>query len=66
MTPRLRRGPSYPEGMEQRAPADDTADLVSALEVIEAQPLASRADAYEALHDSLSRRLETVPPASHP
>lgn len=51
--------------MEQTAP-DDTADLVSALEVIEAQPLASRADAYEALHDALSRRLETGPSASRP
>ncbi|GAA1948301.1 hypothetical protein [Microbacterium deminutum] len=40
---------------------DEAADLLSRLEVIEAQPLATRADAYDALHDALSRRLETGP-----
>lgn len=36
-------------------------DLLSALEVIEEQPLAERASAYAALHDELSRRLESGP-----
>ncbi|MFT4214163.1 MAG: hypothetical protein QM622_05235 [Microbacterium sp.] len=36
-------------------------DLLSALEVIEAQPLAERAAAYGALHDELTRRLESAP-----
>lgn len=33
-------------------------DLLSAIEVIEQQPLAERATAYGALHDELARRLE--------
>lgn len=37
-------------------------DLLSAIEVIEGQPLAERAAAYEALQDALARRLETEPP----
>lgn len=43
------------------AQADDTADLLSTLEVIEAQPLATRAEAYDTLHDALAHRLETTP-----
>lgn len=39
-------------------PADE---LISRLRVIEAQPLAERADAYAALHDELARRLESDP-----
>lgn len=39
----------------------DPGDLLSTLEVIEAQPLATRADAYEALHDALARQLEAAP-----
>ncbi|GAB2839491.1 hypothetical protein ACFQ0P_12515 [Microbacterium insulae] len=39
----------------------DPGDLLSTLEVIEAQPLVTRADAYEALHDTLARRLEAAP-----
>ena len=31
--------------------------------MIEAQPLATRAEAYDALHDTLARRLESGPPA---
>lgn len=42
-------------------PDDGTADLLSALEVIEAQPLATRAEAYNGLHDTLARRLEAAP-----
>lgn len=33
-------------------------DLVSALEIIESQPLADRAGGYARLHDDLARRLE--------
>lgn len=36
-------------------------DLLSALEVIEGQPLSERAAAYAALHDELARRLESGP-----
>ena len=36
-------------------------DLLSALEVIEEQPLAERAAAYANLHDDLARRLESGP-----
>ncbi|MFB8386985.1 hypothetical protein ACFC3F_07585 [Microbacterium sp. NPDC055910] len=45
--------------MEESAAIEDASDLLSSLEVIEAQPLASRAAAYASLHDSLSRRLDT-------
>jgi hypothetical protein len=40
-------------------------DLLSTLEVIEEQPLAERAAAYAALHDELSRRLESGPRDTH-
>ena len=43
---------------------DETGDLLSTLEVIEAQPLATRAEAYDALHDTLARRLEATPGAT--
>jgi hypothetical protein len=36
-----------------------TDGLWSRLRLIEGQPLADRADAYSALHDDLSRRLES-------
>ncbi|MBB6391575.1 hypothetical protein [Microbacterium thalassium] len=39
----------------------DRTDLVSELEVIESQPIARRAEGYEALHDALARRLESGP-----
>ena len=53
---------TYPEGMDETGPQDEEQDdLLSKLEVIEAQPLASRADAYEGLHDALARRLESGP-----
>lgn len=42
----------------------DSDDLVSMLEVIEGQPLAGRAAAYESVHDSLARRLESGPAAT--
>ena len=40
---------------------DEHGDLLSTLEVIEAQPLATRAEAYDTLHDTLARRLEATP-----
>ncbi|QKJ19763.1 hypothetical protein [Microbacterium hominis] len=43
--------------------ADETDDLLSALEVIEEQPLADRAAAYASLHDEFARRLESAPGA---
>lgn len=39
----------------------EPSDLLSELEVIEAQPLATRAVAYDSLHDALARRLESGP-----
>ena len=53
--PAIVRAEPYPGGM------DDTSDLLSQLEVIEAQPLATRAAAYDALHDELARRLGAGP-----
>lgn len=43
---------------------DFTSDpgLVSRLRVIEAQPLAARAEAYAGLHDELTRRLDSGVP----
>lgn len=53
---------TYPDGMDQTAPQDEEqADLLSTLEVIEAQPLGTRAGAYAGLHDALARRLESGP-----
>lgn len=46
---------------QPREREDDTGDLLSTLEVIEAQPLATRAAAYDTLHDTLARRLEASP-----
>lgn len=36
-------------------------DLLSTLEVIEAQPLRERADAYASVHDDLARHLDSGP-----
>ncbi|MFB7890568.1 hypothetical protein ACFC1I_00015 [Microbacterium sp. NPDC056044] len=43
---------------------DEHGDLLSTLEVIEAQPLETRAEAYDSLHDTLARRLEATPGTS--
>lgn len=52
---------------EQAPPREaDPDDLLSTLEVIEAQPLVTRAEAYDALHDTLARRLEAVPNGAPP
>ncbi|GAA1957855.1 hypothetical protein [Microbacterium aquimaris] len=55
--------PAPPTGPAPSSRAEDSAgshdlDLVSRLEVIEAQPLAGRADAYASLHDELAARLD--------
>jgi hypothetical protein len=39
-------------------PGEGDDSLLSALEVIENQPLAERAEAFAAIHDDLARRLE--------
>lgn len=44
------------DGPEQGSDGSD--DLLSALEVIEDQPLSARASGYLALHDELARRLD--------
>ena len=46
---------------QPREHEDEAGDLLSTLEVIEGQPLATRAEAYDALHDTLARRLEATP-----
>ena len=53
--------------MDSTAPQnDEQADLLSTLEVIEAQPLSTRAEAYEGVHDALARRLESGPAGISP
>ncbi len=47
--------------MSDNEPGDD---LVSQIEVIETQPLATRAAAFDALHDELARKLESGPTTS--
>lgn len=42
---------------------DGDHELVSRLRIIESQPLAARADAYAALHEELSAKLESGPHA---
>ena len=42
---------------------EPTDALWSRLRLIEGQPLADRADAYGALHDELTKRLESAPRA---
>jgi len=57
----------YPEAMDFPERSEDArADLVSALEVIEDQPLAARSAAYEALADSLARQLDSGPTSQRP
>lgn len=55
--------PDFFDDALPRAPHErDSADeLRSRLGLIEAQPLAERAEAYARLHDDLSRRLDSAP-----
>lgn len=58
-------GGAYPGVMEHPSAAEqEQDDLLSTLEVIEAQPLGTRAEAYAGLHDALARRLESGPSAA--
>lgn len=53
---------TYPDDMDATDERDDArTDLLSALDVIEDQPLGARAAAYESIHDTLSRRLDAGP-----
>ena len=57
----------YPEAMDFPERSEDArADLMSALEVIEDQPLAARAAAYEALAEGLARQLDSGPTSHRP
>ena len=57
----------YPEAMDLTERSEDArADLLSALEVIEDQPLAARSAAYEALAESLARQLDSGPTSQRP
>jgi hypothetical protein len=47
--------------VDDDAERDDDTELISRLRVIESQPLADRAGAYDALHEELARRLESGP-----
>ncbi|WP_307449673.1 MULTISPECIES: hypothetical protein [Microbacterium] len=47
--------------MSDSAAEDATPELIDRVRVIEAQPLAARADAYAAVHDELARRLASAP-----
>ena len=61
LSSRPRRDPVSWEHGHDAAARRDRDDLLSPLDVIEAQPLATRAEAYDALHDTLARRLEVRP-----
>ncbi|TQJ32434.1 hypothetical protein FBY39_2942 [Microbacterium sp. SLBN-146] len=53
---------AYPVTMDDLRTGDDERDdLLTRLDIIEAQSLAERAAAYESLHDGLARRLESMP-----
>ena len=52
--------------VKSSTPVGPDADLVSALEVIEDQPLAARSAAYEALAESLARQLDSGPTSHRP
>lgn len=51
--------PAYSRTVSEKTTSTPTDGLWSRLRLIEGQPLAARADAYSALHDELSRRLES-------
>ncbi len=51
------------EAAAPEAGLDEEQELVSRLRVIEGQPLHARADAYAALHEQLSVKLESGPHA---
>ncbi len=52
--------------MSERASAEEKDALWSRLRVIEGQPLPERAGAYAAMHEEISRRLDSGPPLDDP
>jgi hypothetical protein len=52
-------GAAYSRNVSEETASAPTDGLWSRLRLIEGQPLPARADAYSALHDELSRRLES-------
>lgn len=50
---------AYSRDVSEETTSAPTDGLWSRLRLIEGQPLPARADAYSALHDELSRRLES-------
>lgn len=52
-------GAAYSGTVSDETTSAPTDGLWSRLRLIEGQPLPSRADAYSALHDELSRRLDS-------
>lgn len=52
-------GAAYSRSVSEETASAPTDGLWSRLRLIEGQPLPARADAYSALHDELSRRLES-------
>lgn len=58
MAPTPVRGAAYSRSVSEETSAP-TDGLWSRLRLIEGQPLPARADAYSALHDELSRRLDS-------
>lgn len=52
-------GAAYSRTVTEETTSAPTDGLWSRLRLIEGQPLPARADAYSALHDELSRRLES-------
>ncbi len=59
MAPSAVRGAAYSRTVSDDTTSAPTDGLWSRLRLIEGQPLPARADAYSALHDELSRRLES-------
>lgn len=52
-------GAAYSRTVSDETTSTPTDGLWSRLRLIEGQPLPARADAYSALHDELSRRLDS-------
>ncbi|NYF16381.1 hypothetical protein HDC37_001195 [Microbacterium sp. AK009] len=51
---------------ERMTDAGAPSELLSALEIIESQPLAERAEGFAAIHDDLARRLDQTLGAGDP
>lgn len=51
---------------DRKTDAAAPSELLSALEIIESQPLGERAEAFAAIHDDLARRLDDTLGAGDP